>query len=188
MAYPNPTESLDLSRLRPEVERLTAHAQQHGLTLIDPEETAAQIPPVLAELTNEFGGVIVDDDFAVNLLIEERTDLGPYTLLGDPDEYYSLYEGAEDAVILTIGPDGTAGGVWFIDDELDLHQLAASLEDYLARVADAFEAVGADSGERVRLHLLNHALQTVSVLERVDDLDATVRFSADGQRAEIVRA
>lgn len=187
MAYAEPTAPLDLAALRPAIVRLTAIAQQHGLTVIDPDETAAQLPPVLTDLAHEFGGVILDEDFAVNLLIEDRTDLGPYTLLGDPDEYYPLYEGLEDAVIVAIGEDGTAGGVWFIDDELDLHQLAASIGDYFTRVADAFDAVGVDSGERVRMHLLNHALQKVSVLERVDDLDATVRFSADGQTAQIVR-
>ncbi|MCT1558414.1 hypothetical protein M3A96_09845 [Helcobacillus massiliensis] len=213
MTYTEPAQMLDLSAARPAFERLTAFVKAAGAAenastdssaatdsasaagtvpgagpqLIDPDETAAQIPPVLQPLVDEFAGIHLDDDFEVNLVIDERTDLGPYTLLGDTDEYYPLFETADEAIIVTIADNGNAGGVWYIDEELGLHLLATSLPAYLETVGNAIAAVGSDSGERVKMHLLSHAVSTVNVLNTVEDLDARVQFSEDGQQATIVK-
>ena len=55
-------------------------------------------------------------------------------------------------------------------------------------MGNAIAAVGSDSGERVKMHLLSHAVSTVNVLNTVEDLDARVQFSEDGQQATIVKS
>ena len=74
------------------------------------------------------------------LLIEDRADVGPYTLLGKATTFYPLYETPEVAVVLTLDDDGAPGVVYGIGEDLALQLAAPDLLSYLERFADALEA------------------------------------------------
>lgn len=190
--WPQPTSPIDTSAARAALERLAAAVAASGgtATSIDPEESAADVPPALKDLADEMAGARVGEEFEFTLLAEERTDLGPFTLLGDPTSYYPLFETPDDAVILTLSDEGEPGGVWWIDEELDLHLLATSLAEYVDLVSEAIRALPAEAdhpGELVWQQILTHARSTVTVLDTVDNLDAHVEFTSDGLTANLVK-
>lgn len=88
--WPTPTTDVETSKMRAALERLAvAVAASNGLAEpIDPEESGADVPPALKDLADEMAGARVGEEFELNLLAEERTDLGPFTLLGEPTSYY----------------------------------------------------------------------------------------------------
>lgn len=190
--WPQPTEPIDTRDMRAALERLAeAVAGSDGVaTPIDPEESAADVPPFLKDIADEMAGARVGDEFELTLLAEERTDLGPFTLLGDPTSYYPLFETPEDAIILTINEQGVPGGVWWIDEELDMHLLATSFTEYVDLVTDAIKALPPeidDPGEVVWRQVLSAARSKVTVLDTVDDLGSHVEFAADGLTAHLVQ-
>lgn len=191
LPWPEPTSNLDMSKERAALERLALAVSASGglAEPIDPEESGADVPPALKDLADETAGARVGEEFELTLLAEERTDLGPFTLLGDPTRYYPLFETTDDAVILTLNEEGVPGGVWWIDEDLDLHLLATSLAEYVDLVAEAIRALPpeADSpGQLVWQRVLGNARSTVRVLDSVDDLGSHVEFSADGLTAQLV--
>ncbi len=190
--WPEPKETIDMSRARAALERLAAAvAASDGVaTPIDPEESAADVPPALKDLADEMAGARVGEEFELNLLAEERTDLGPFTLLGDPMSYYPLFETIEDAVILTINEEGVPGGVWWINEELDMHLLATSFAEYVDLVTDAILALEPEvdsPGELVWRQVLGAARSKLTVLDTVDDLTSHLEFAPDGLTAHLVK-
>lgn len=191
LSWPQPNEPVDMSRERAALERLAlAVSASNGLAEpIDPEESASDVPPALKDLADELAGARVGDEFELTLLPEDRTDLGPFTLLGDPTRYFPLFETSDDAVILTLNGDGVPGGVWWIDEDLDLHLLATSLAEYVDLVTGAIASLPPEAdrpGERVWRDILSHVRSTVRVLDSVEDLGSHVEFSADGLSAHLV--
>ena len=191
LPWPQPSEPVDLTRERAALERLATvvSASNGAAEAIDPEESAADVPPALKDLADETAGVRVGEQFSFSLLAEERTDLGPFTLLGDPTSYYPLFETPDDAIILTVNSQGVPGGVWWIDEELDMHLLATSLAEYIDRVSDAIANLPADAdspGELVWRQVLGSPRSTFTVLESVDDLGSHVQFASDGLSAHLV--
>ncbi|MGY5765805.1 hypothetical protein ACXET9_11455 [Brachybacterium sp. DNPG3] len=144
LSWPVPEAPLPIAPLRPVLERLASLALTHqrdvapipGLAEGEGEFTADP-PPVLEQILDEFGGIRVGDRDHLSLVVDERTDVGPYTLLGAPTSFYPLHEGEDVAVILAILPDGTAGAVYGIGEDLALRLVATDLGAYLERFADA---------------------------------------------------
>ena len=189
--WPTPTTDVDTSKMRAALERLAvAVASSNGLAEpIDPEESGADVPPALKDLADEMAGARVGEEFELNLLAEDRTDLGPFTLLGEPTSYYPLFETVDDAVILTLNDEGIPGGVWWIDEELDMHLLATSLDEYVDTVARAIAALSPESSEPaedVWRAVAASKRSTFTVLESVEDLSSHVEFAADGLSARLV--
>src|SRR5699024_10920527 len=89
---------------------------------------------------DELGGIQVCGQTMLTLQIEDRTDVGPYTLLGPATSFYPLYETPEAAVVLALDEDGTPGAVYGIGEDLALQLAADDLAAYLDRFADALEA------------------------------------------------
>lgn len=147
LPWPEPAEVLPLTAARPVLDRLsslvTTHAQDTapipGLAVTE-EEVAADPPPALEQIGDELGGIVLRGRTVLTLQIEDRTDEGPYTLLGEATTYYPLYETEDSAVILALGEDGTAGAVHGIGEDLALRLAAADLPTYLDHLADALEA------------------------------------------------
>jgi hypothetical protein len=162
LPWPDAAEVLPIIAVRATVDRLTslAHTHPEDATLIpgaavSEEELAADPPPALEQLTDELGGVEVRGLRMLDLLVEDRTDVGPYTLLGDPTTFYPLYETPDAAVILTLDETGAPGAVYGIGEDLALQLAAPDLATYLERFADALEATlttlaerGDDAGEK----------------------------------------
>ncbi|MDO5644609.1 MAG: hypothetical protein Q4G21_02800 [Dermabacter sp.] len=191
LSWPQPPTPYDSSRERAALERLAAAVSASGglAVPIDPEESGADVPPALADLADELAGARVGDEFELTLLAEDRTDLGPFTLLGDPTRYYPLFETPDDAIILTLNADGVPGGVWWIDEDLDLHLVAPSLADYVDLVAVAISTLNpeeSEPGQKVWQEVLGHKRSRVSVLDSVDDLGSHVEFADDGLTAHLV--
>jgi len=146
LSWPTSPAPLRIAELRPVVDRLTSLARSHerdvavipGLATTD-EEVVADPPPAIEQLTDELGGLTVRGQRQLDLLIDERTDVGPYTLLGEPTSYYPLHEGDDVAVVLSVAEDGTPGAVYGIGEDLALHLAAPDLGAYLSRFADALE-------------------------------------------------
>lgn len=188
--WPTPTTDVDTSKMRAAFERLAAAvAASNGLAdSIDPEESGADVPPALKDLADELAGVRVGE-FELTLLAEDRTDLGPFTLLGEPTSYYPLFETTDDAVILTLNNEGIPGGVWWIDEELNMHLLATSLDEYVDTVTRAIAALSpeaSDPGDEVWRAVTESQRSTFTVLESVDDLSSHVEFEPDGLSARLV--
>ncbi len=188
--WPTPTTDVGTSKMRAALERLAvAVAASNGLAeSIDPEESGADVPPALKDLADEMAGARVGE-FELTLLAEDRTDLGPFTLLGEPTSYYPLFETVDDAVILTLNGEGVPGGVWWIDEELDMHLLATSLDEYVDTVTRAIAALSpeaSDPGEDVWRAVTESQRSTFTVLESVDDLSSHVEFAPDGLSARLV--
>ncbi|MCS6711710.1 hypothetical protein JSY14_06630 [Brachybacterium sp. EF45031] len=150
LPWPTAPAALPIGPLRPVVERLSSLARRHpddvtllpGLAFED-GEVAADPPPVLGQIVDEFGGVDVRGAGGVTLLGDERSDLGPYSLLGEAITYLPLLETEEEAVILTIADDGSAGAVLAIADDLAVHLAAPDLRTWLEHAAAALEDVAA---------------------------------------------
>ncbi|MFC7464981.1 hypothetical protein [Brachybacterium sp. GCM10030252] len=148
-SLPWPTEApvLPVLSVRPVLDRIDSLARTHeqdvtlipGLAMTE-EEVAADPPPALEQVADELGGIELCGQRVLTLQIEDRTDVGPYTLLGEATSFYPLYETPDAAVILTIDPDGAPGAVYGIGEDLALYLAAPNLGGYLERFADALEA------------------------------------------------
>ncbi len=149
LPWPVEADVLPVEPLRPVLERLASLALRHDedvtlrAGLVDDEgqtDEAADPPPALEQVLEEFGGIELRGRARLDLLVDERTELGPYTLLGDATTYYPLYEGSDVAVILTVDGDGTPGAVYGIGEDLSLTLAARDLGAFLERWADALTA------------------------------------------------
>ena len=155
LPWPTDAEVLPLASVRPVLDRLASLVNIYeqdaaaipGLAVTE-EEVAADPPPALEQIADELGGVIVRGLTMLTLQIEDRTDVGPYTLLGDSTTFYPLYETPEAAVVLALDPDGTPGAVFGIGEDLALQLAAPDLGAYLVRFADALEATLVTLAER----------------------------------------
>jgi hypothetical protein len=153
--WPDGAEVLPIATLRPVLDRLaslvTVHEQDAaavpGLAVTE-EEVAADAPPALEQLVDELGGITLRGAPVLTLLVEDRTDVGPYTLLGDATSYYPLYETPDTAVVLTLDEHGAPGAVYGIGEDLALQLAAPDLPTYLGLFADALEATLAALAER----------------------------------------
>lgn len=147
LPWPTEAEVLPLSSVRAVLDRLSSLVNTHeedaalipGLAVTE-EEVAADPPPALEHIGDELGGIEVRGRTMLTLQIEDRTDVGPYTLLGPATSFYPLYETPEAAVVLALDEDGTAGAVYGIGEDLALQLAAPDLPAYLERFADALEA------------------------------------------------
>ncbi|MFC5319678.1 MULTISPECIES: hypothetical protein [Brachybacterium] len=148
-SLPWPTEApvIPLREARPILDRIASLARTHeqDVTLVPgaalaEEDTAADPPPALEQILDELGGIELCGIPVLMLLIEDRTDVGPYTLLGKATTFYPLYETPEVAVVLTLDDDGAPGVVYGIGEDLALQLAAPDLLSYLERFADALEA------------------------------------------------
>ncbi len=155
LPWPTEAEVLPIASVRPVLDRLaslvTTHADDAALIpglAVTEEEVAADPPPALEQVVDELGGITVAGASLLTLLIEDRTDVGPYTLMGESTSYYPLYETSDAAVVLTLDEDGAPGAVYGIGEDLALQLAAPDLGAYLERVADALEAVLADLAQR----------------------------------------
>lgn len=147
LSWPTPPAVLPVKELRGVIDRLGSLAVTHArdVTLVPglatgEEETAADAPPALEQVVDEIGGVEAGGGRLLDLLVEERVDVGPYTLLGEHTSFYPLYEGEDVAVVLTLDEDGVPGAVLGVGEDLALTLAAEDLGAWLARVADALEA------------------------------------------------
>ena len=146
LPWPTGADVLPLASVRPVLDRLSSLVTTHeedaalipGLALTE-EEVAADPPPALEQIGDELGGVRVCGLTMLTLQIEDRTDVGPYTLLGPATSFYPLYETPEAAVVLALDEDGTPGAVYGIGEDLALQLAADDLAGYLERFADALE-------------------------------------------------
>ncbi|MDN5820918.1 MAG: hypothetical protein L0H74_08375 [Brachybacterium sp.] len=147
LPWPTEAEVLPLASVRRVLDRLASLVNTHeedsalipGLAVTE-EEVAADPPPALEQIGDELGGIEVCGLTMLTLQIEDRTDVGPYTLLGDATSFYPLYETPEAAVVLALDADGTPGAVYGIGEDLALQLAADDLAAYLERFADALEA------------------------------------------------
>ena len=147
LSWPTAAPLLPLSTVRPVLDRLASLVNTHeddavlvpGLA-VNEEEVAANPPPALEQLTDELGAITVQGQTMLTLVVENRTDVGPYTLLGGPTTYYPLYETPDSAVVLTLDEEGAPGAVYGIGEDLALQLAAPDLVTYLDLFADALEA------------------------------------------------
>jgi len=156
LSWPAPAAVLPIRDLRPIVDRLSSIATSHAqdVTLLPglatgEEEVAADPPPALEQIVDEIGGIEAGGLRVLDLLVEERVDVGPYTLLGEHTTYYPLYEGEDVAVVLTLDDAGTPGAVHGIGEDLALTLAAEDLAGWMTQVADALEAALAQLDARV---------------------------------------
>ncbi|MCT1776329.1 hypothetical protein [Brachybacterium sp. p3-SID957] len=157
LSWPTGAAVLPVSQVRPVLERLESLARTNprDLTWIpglaqEDGEISADPPPALEQIVDEFGGIAVHGRRDLDLLIDERGDIGPYTMLGEATSYYPLYEGSDVAVVLTLDEDGTPGAVYGIGEDLALRLAALDLPSYLQRYADALEAAVSGIDARLR--------------------------------------
>lgn len=158
LPWPTDAGALPAAKLRPVLERLAALARSHerdvtlipGLAQEEDEEIAADPPPALEQVADEFGGIELRGHVGLTLLIDDRSDVGPYTMLGEHTTYYPLHEGADVAVILTVDEAGAPGAVYGIGEDLALRLAATDLSSYLTRYADALEATLDGLDTRIR--------------------------------------
>lgn len=179
---PWPTEApvLPVEPLRPVLEALASLALRHPedvtllSTLVDEDGTAdesADPPPALEQVLEEFGGIEIRGRCRLDLLPDERSDLGPYTLLGDPTTFYPLHEGSDVAIVLSIEEDGAPGAVYGIAEDLSLTLAARDLGHFLERwlhalletlsELDAEGIQGEGRGEAAERRLDAHLLSTL---------------------------
>ena len=155
LPWPADAEVLPVASVRPVLDRLaslvTTHAEDAaaipGLAVAE-EEVVADPPPALEQIVDELGGITVRGLTMLTLQIEDRTDVGPYTLLGPATTFYPLYETPDAAVVLALDEDGTPGAVYGIGEDLALQLAAPDLGAYLERFAAALEATLAGLTER----------------------------------------
>lgn len=156
LSWPSPESPLPIAPLRPVLDRLTSLAVTHprDVALIpglatEEGEVVADPPPALEQIVDEFGGLRVRGQDELTLVIDERVDVGPYTLLGEATTFYPLHEGSDAAVILALGEDGTPGAVYGIGEDLALRLAGRDLGEYLGRFADALERTLAELDEHI---------------------------------------
>ncbi|MGP9538265.1 hypothetical protein ACT3SP_09645 [Brachybacterium sp. AOP43-C2-M15] len=155
LPWPDTAEVLPLASVRPVLDRLSSLVNVHeqdataipGLAVTE-EEVAADPPPALEQIADELGGVRVCGQTMLTLQIEDRTDVGPYTLLGEATSFYPLYETPDAAVVLTLDEDGAPGAVHGIGEDLALRLAAPDLGTYLELFADALETTLTALAER----------------------------------------
>jgi hypothetical protein len=147
LPWPDGAEVLPIAPLRPVLDRLaslvTVHEQDAAMVpglAVTEDEVVADPPPALEQLVDELGGITLRDLPVLTLLVENRTDVGPYTLLGEATSYYPLYETPDTAVVLTLDEHGTPGVVHGIGEDLALQLAAPDLPTYLDLFTDALEA------------------------------------------------
>lgn len=166
LRWPLGAPVLPVAPMRPVIDRLGSLARTHekdarflpGRAAEDDEGTVSgDPPPVLEQIVDEIAGFEVRGQSGLILLVGERTDVGPYTLLGGPTTFYPLHEGDDAAVVLTLDGDGAAGAVYGIGEDLALRLAAPDLASYMERYADAVEATLAELDARVlELHGEDH--------------------------------
>ncbi|GAA1491063.1 hypothetical protein GCM10009626_38090 [Brachybacterium sacelli] len=147
LPWPTEAPAIPLLSVRKVLDRIASLARTHeqdvtlipGLAVAE-EEPAADPPPALEQALDELGGIELCGNPVLDLLVENRTDVGPYTLLGPATTFYPLFETPEAAAILTIDDDGAPGVVYGIGEDLALQLAAPDLPAYLERFADALEA------------------------------------------------
>ncbi|MGO1740118.1 MAG: hypothetical protein ACTH0H_10150 [Brachybacterium sp.] len=155
LPWPRDADVLPLASVRPVLDRLASLVNTHeqdaaaipGLAVTE-EEVAADPPPALEQIADELGGVKVCGLTMLTLQIEDRTDVGPYTLLGEATSFYPLYETPDAAVVLALDPDGTPGVVYGIGEDLALQLAAPDLGAYLERFTAALDATLTALAER----------------------------------------
>lgn len=149
LPWPDAAGVLPVEPPRPVLERLASLALRHPEdvsllpTRVDDDgevDESTDPPPSLEQVVEEFGGITVRGRAGLTLLVDERTDLGPYTPLGAPTTYYPLHEGEDVAVVLTIGEDGAPGAVYGIGEDLAPTLAARDLGAFLERYAEALTA------------------------------------------------
>lgn len=147
LPWPDGAEVLPIAPLRPVLDRLaslvTVHEQDAAMVpglAVTEDEVVADPPPALEQLVDELGGITLRGLPVLTLLVENRTDVGPYTLLGEATSYYPLYETPDAAVVLTLDEHGTPGAVYGIGEDLALQLAAPDLPTYLDLFTDALEA------------------------------------------------
>ncbi|WP_152354207.1 serine/threonine-protein kinase [Brachybacterium subflavum] len=196
--WPHDASPLPIEPLRGAIDRLTALAARHesALELIAPLEVEdesgtaalaggvagdprAYLPPVLASIADEFGGIrVLGGDAALTIVVDERSDLGPYTILTDPVSFTPLYEGDDVAVVLAIDEHGAAGPVFAIGEDLALTLVAPDLADYVQRFTEALDlALVAPAGGEVA------AADAELVAERMEESFFAPLFAEDPERA-----
>jgi hypothetical protein len=151
------------------------------------------LPPALAHIADEFGGIRVRGQQAdLAIVVDERSDLGPYTLLTDPVSFTPLYEGEDVAVVLSIDPSGAPGPVYGIDEDLALVLAGDDLADYLQRYTHALDealaaadpaaqdptAGGSPSAQEVAEHMQEHFFDPLVGSVEASDAASTVVPSA----------
>ncbi|MEE1650027.1 hypothetical protein V1260_04415 [Brachybacterium sp. J144] len=198
----NTSPLLPILSVRPVLDRLTSLARTHerdatlipGLAVTE-EEVAANPPVALEQIVDEFGGIVLRDQTLLTLLVEDRTDVGPYTLLGDAATFYPLFETPEAAVILTLDEEGAPGAVFGIGEDLALHLAAPDLGTYLERFADALAATldgldpaleGEERDEAAEQLMNDHLFTQVLGLADPDPaLDVPLRSPSDSAVPEL---
>lgn len=146
LSWPDGAPVVPVEPLRAVIEAYSSLALRHPdevsllPTLVDEDgdaDEAADPPPALEQIVEEFGGVAVCGRPLLDLLVDDRSDLGPYTLLGEPTTFYPLYEGEDVAVVLMIDEDGAPGAVYGIGEDLAMTLAARSIGHYLERFLHA---------------------------------------------------
>lgn len=175
LPWPDAAPVLPVEPLRPVLEAFASLALRHPEdvtllpALVDEDGNAdesADPPPALEQIVEEFGGIEVRGRVRLNLLTDDRTDLGPYTLLGDPTTFYPLIEGDDVAVILTIDEDGAPGAVYGIGEDLSLTLAARSLGHFLERYLHALtETLEGLDGEVERASAETRAESAVELMK-----------------------
>lgn len=187
LPWPDAAGVLPVEPLRPVLERLASLALRHpdDVTLlptrVDEEgevDESTDPPPALEQVVEEFGGIDVRGGAGITLLVDERSDLGPYTLLGAPITFYPLHEGEDVAVVLTIGDDGAPGAIYGIGEDLALTLAARDLGGFLERYADALAAT---------LETLDAEVSRTRGAEAVQDPSARAEVAADLMGAHLFR-
>jgi hypothetical protein len=205
--WPRDAAPLPIEPLRGAIERLTTLAARHEgvLELIDPLESdepedgaavrtagraalpgggagdpAAYLPPVLSRIADEFGGIqVTGGAAALTIVVDERSDLGPYTILPDPVSFTPLYEGDDVAVVLAIDERGAAGPVFAIGEDLALTLVTHDLGDYVGRYADALDLALTGPAERSPGEAAS-APDPEVVAERMEESFFAPMFAEDG--------
>lgn len=179
LTWPEGAEVLPVAAVRSTLDALTSLATRHGdLVRLQPglavreEETAADVPPALEQIADELGGITLQGETMLDLLIEERADTGPYTLLGEPTAFYPLREDEETALILALDEHGSAGAVHAVDEDLALVLVAPDLPSCLEHLTAALTDTV-------------HALETAQAAEETAGTDAESEADApDADAAE----
>ncbi len=147
LPWPSDAPVLPVAPLRPTIDRFSSLALRFPADLeaipglaMGEEETAADLPPSLEQVADEFGGIRRHGITELSLLLEDRSDVGPYTLMGKATAFVPLQESPETAIVLSIDPDGAPGAVYGIGEDLALYLAAPDLAGWLSRVADALDA------------------------------------------------
>lgn len=153
------------------------------------------LPPALAHIADEFGGIRVRGQQAdLAIVVDERSDLGPYTLLTDPVSFTPLYEGEDVAVVLSIDPSGAPGPVYGIDEDLALVLAGQDLADYLQRYTQALDealaaadpaaqdptAGGSPSAQDIAEHMQEHFFTPLVGPVEVPDATGTAGTETPG--------